>query len=225
MKKIKGFTLIEVLSVVAILAIISVITVPVVLEAIETARKGAVKASTENYINAVEYHIASSYSDNDPINDIPLTGNFNDANLEVKGTKPTGVNVYTIEGVVNSGAISYEDYSAIITGGQVVDITKNDLSLILIGDSVIDHNLNEAYTDAGATAYDLIEGDLTNAITVSGTVDINQLGSYTLTYYVENSQGISASKTRTVNVIDKTVPVITITGDNPYVLAVGTAYS
>ena len=50
----KGFTLIELLAIIVILAIIAVITVPIILNIIETARKGAAKNSVTGYGKAVE---------------------------------------------------------------------------------------------------------------------------------------------------------------------------
>ena len=54
MKKRNGFTLIELLAIIVILAIIAVITVPIILNIIETARKGAAKNSVTGYGKAVE---------------------------------------------------------------------------------------------------------------------------------------------------------------------------
>ena len=54
MKKKNGFTLIELLAIIVILAIIAVITVPIILNIIETARKGAAKNSVTGYGKAVE---------------------------------------------------------------------------------------------------------------------------------------------------------------------------
>lgn len=55
----KGFTLIELLAVIVILAIIALIATPLVLQAINTARKGAAEASANNFISAVEHSIAT----------------------------------------------------------------------------------------------------------------------------------------------------------------------
>ena len=58
-----------------------------------------------------------------------------------------------------------------------------------------------AYTDAGATAIDNIDGDLTASIVVSNTVNTAVVGSYTVTYNVQDFAGNAAVQvTRTVNV-------------------------
>ena len=53
---------------------------------------------------------------------------------------------------------------------------------------------------AGVSASDENDGDLTADIAVSGSVNVDAAGTYTLTYSVENSDGESASVTRTVTV-------------------------
>ncbi len=54
--------------------------------------------------------------------------------------------------------------------------------------------------------------DVTNNVTVTGTVDVNQVGLYTLTYSAVNSDGFSASATRTVIVYDPAAPATDISG-------------
>lgn len=51
---------------------------------------------------------------------------------------------------------------------------------------------------AGVSATDEVDGDVTSSITVSGTVDVNTVGNYTLTYTVTDSDGNETEETRTV---------------------------
>lgn len=53
----------------------------------------------------------------------------------------------------------------------------------------------------GITAIDARDGDITSRITVSGTVNMNVAGTYTLTYRVTGSDGNEISVTRTVTVL------------------------
>jgi len=62
------------------------------------------------------------------------------------------------------------------------------------------------FVDPGATAQDTVDGDLTGQISISGTVDANRAGSYSLTYDVQDNSGnAAASVVRTVNVISPSV--------------------
>lgn len=53
---------------------------------------------------------------------------------------------------------------------------------------------------AGVTASDEEDGDITGSITVDGTVDTNTPGTYTLVYSVQDTDGMTDAKNRTVTV-------------------------
>lgn len=61
---------------------------------------------------------------------------------------------------------------------------------------------------AGITASDKEDGDLTNKIIVSGTVDTTKAGTYNLTYSVTDSKGLNATAKAIITVIDNTTPEI-----------------
>ncbi len=87
--------------------------------------------------------------------------------------------------------------------------------------------VNTAYTELGATANDSLDGDLTASIVIDTTaLDPTTVGSYTVTYNVNDAAGNAATQvTRTVNVVDTTPPVITLTGANPQVIEALNAYT
>ncbi|HPO13124.1 MAG TPA: DUF5011 domain-containing protein, partial [Candidatus Hydrogenedentes bacterium] len=86
--------------------------------------------------------------------------------------------------------------------------------ITLLGDPLVSHECGVPYTDAGATAEDDIDGDITADIQVTGTVDSATPGVYTLTYNVSDSSGNPATPvSRTVTVEDTTPPQITLIGD------------
>jgi len=92
--------------------------------------------------------------------------------------------------------------------------------IILIPDNPYEVEKCTVFTDPGATASDPNDGDISGDIVVQGTVDTSKVGEYTLTYTVINTSGVAADpKTRVVNVIDTTDPVITISGANPMIIA------
>ncbi|MFH0894869.1 MAG: DUF5011 domain-containing protein [Bacteroidota bacterium] len=72
--------------------------------------------------------------------------------------------------------------------------------ITLMGDANMTIILNSTFTDPGATATDNINGDITANITVTGTVNKDLAGSYTLKYSVSDAAGNTATKNRTVSV-------------------------
>ncbi len=82
---------------------------------------------------------------------------------------------------------------------HVVDTTKPVITLN--GDQSQQLALGETYIEAGATAEDSFEGDISGSIIIQGAVNGNVPGLYTLTYTAEDSSGNSASVERTVQVL------------------------
>ena len=70
----------------------------------------------------------------------------------------------------------------------------------ILGDANITQLQGVAWVDPGVEAHDVRDGNLTSSVSVSGSVDVNATGTYTLTYTVSDAAGNAASLTRTVNV-------------------------
>ncbi|HIJ73893.1 MAG TPA: DUF5011 domain-containing protein, partial [Candidatus Hydrogenedentes bacterium] len=81
----------------------------------------------------------------------------------------------------------------------VVDNTRPVITLL--GDNPATVLMAGTYADAGATAYDEVDGDLTSAIETVDAVDTSQPGAYAVVYSVQDAAGNGAQLTRTVNVI------------------------
>ena len=101
--------------------------------------------------------------------------------------------------------------------GNIPDTKAPIISLV--GNSMVEIFEGSNYTDAGATALDNVDGNLTaNIIYDDSNLDVNTIGTYLITYNVTDEAGNMANEvTRTVNVIaamvDTTKPVITLIGD------------
>ena len=90
------------------------------------------------------------------------------------------------------------------------------------GSATVTVELGTSYTDEGATANDAFHGS--TPVSSSGTVDTNSVGTYIITYTATDLDGNTATATRTVNVVDTTAPVITVTGSDVS-LERGTTYT
>jgi hypothetical protein len=74
-------------------------------------------------------------------------------------------------------------------------------TITLLGSASVTLTVGDAYTDAGATATDSLDGDLTAKIVTDNPVNVAQVGTYTVTYNVKDSSGNAATPvTRSVRV-------------------------
>ena len=99
---------------------------------------------------------------------------------------------------------------------EIVNVDKEKPVITVLGNNPITIEQGSTYVDAGATAVDNVDGDITNKIIILSNVNINVLGNYTITYVVSDTSGNKRSVSRIVNVIEKegNVPVLA-TGMTP----------
>jgi len=106
---------------------------------------------------------------------------------------------------------------------QVVDTTIPVISLIWSGVTI---EVNSSYSDAGASAVDNFDGDISANINATWSVDTATIGTYIVSYDVTDSNGnIADQVTRTIEVVDTTIPVITLSWSDEIVLEVWDTYS
>lgn len=103
----------------------------------------------------------------------------------------------------------------------VVDTTGPVISLN--GASPMTVECHTSFTDPGASASDACEGPV--AVTASGSVDPNAVGSYSIVYTASDSGGRTTTLTRTVNVVDTTAPVVTLNGASSVTVECHTSYT
>jgi len=82
--------------------------------------------------------------------------------------------------------------------------------ITILGNNPHTHEGGNPYSDAGATAQDNVDGDLTGSIITTNNVNENVVGTYTVDYQVTDSSSNTATASRTVNVVDTTPPQTTI---------------
>lgn len=74
--------------------------------------------------------------------------------------------------------------------------------LTLVGENSINLPVGSTYTELGARATDNVDGDLTSKIIISGAIDVNTPGLYTITYNVSDTAGNPSHITRVINVFE-----------------------
>ncbi|MBO6517784.1 MAG: DUF5011 domain-containing protein [Bacteroidia bacterium] len=89
----------------------------------------------------------------------------------------------------------------------VVDQSAPELKLIGANPQYLEV-IKDKYVEQGWTANDKTDGDLTTAVQVSGSVNTFKIGSYILTYTVQDAQGNVTTATREVIVRDQSFPTI-----------------
>ena len=110
---------------------------------------------------------------------------------------------------------------------RTVNVSDKTLPVITLkGDPVVQVDAGTSYIDAGASASDSYDGDLTVSVATESTVDVFAVGNYTVSYNVSDEAGNAAQEVvRTVNVGDTTLPVITLKGEAIVQADLGTSYS
>ena len=96
--------------------------------------------------------------------------------------------------------------------------------ITLNGSATINHEQATSYIDAGATATDVIDESVT--VTITGSVDSDTAGVYSLSYSATDSEGnVSRILIRTVTVADTIAPVITLVGDDAVEVKLDSTYT
>ncbi len=107
---------------------------------------------------------------------------------------------------------------------KVVDTTPPVITLVGPNPQTVE--LGGVYVERGATAFDNVDGDLSDEVVVDASaVKVGTVGTYQVTYNVVDAAGnAGVEKVRTVKVVDTTPPVIALVGANPLTVVVGSTY-
>ncbi len=115
----------------------------------------------------------------------------------------------SICGPITAG--EYEDYGLILANDFALPV------ITLVGGDTVRIEVGSSYTDAGATAYDISEGDITSEMTMTTDLDATVTGLYTVEYNVTDKSGNKAVPAiRTIIVVnDLTFPILSLNPGAP----------
>lgn len=100
-------------------------------------------------------------------------------------TSAVGYNIVAQNGNINDWSMSIERAKPVIS---------------ILGDNVLSVPNGCVYTEPGYSAIDNLNNDITALVSISGTVNVNVIGQYTLTYTVKDALNNESSVIRKVNV-------------------------
>ena len=139
-------------------------------------------------------------------NDIISSGNQTILTLPIFVEDSIDLGQYTFEfsDIVLSSETNQNISSDALSVGYIY-VTEDSIApvITLLGDATVSIEVGDTYIDAGATAKDNYDGDITSNIVTVSNVDTAILGSYTVTYDVTDVNGNAADTvTRIVSVED-----------------------
>lgn len=173
-----------------------------------TAPTFDVDGNTSDFVTIIE--VTNPYTVGSILNivelDTPISSIVGDGVVDTSSVATFFVTYTVTDASLNSFTIT-----------ETVNVVDTTIPIItLIGSANEDVALNGSFVDAGATAFDIADGDITGSIIVGGdVVDETTLSVYVITYDVTDSQGNNAIQvTRTVTVTLGDAPVLTINGSS-----------
>jgi len=96
----------------------------------------------------------------------------------------------------------------------ILGSTGNSPVILIIGENPVTIKAGDVYVDAGATAIDYEDGDVTVITSGLDLVNTSIAGIYTVTYTATDKDGNKTVKNRIIRVIEKTVNIIQKTDRN-----------
>jgi hypothetical protein len=135
----------------------------------------------------------------------------------------TKIGIYTVQ-------FSATDQSGNKTVKNQVVIVRDRTAptLKLKGNNAVILDVGSAYNDSGVTISDnyYSEAELRTLLVMSSNVDALKLGTYTVVYTLTDPSGNGpVTVTRTVIVVDRKPPFVSVIGQNPYLLDLNTQFN
>ncbi len=122
-------------------------------------------------------------------------------NCGIPSVSIPGLGSYTL-GTTSVTHTSTDYFGNVATCSNTVTVADTQAPVVsLVGYASVTMECRTAYVEAGVSASDACFGDLSSAVTVSGSVDTKTPGTYTLTYAAKDAAGNVGTAYRTVTVV------------------------
>ena len=164
--------------------------------------------SMDSNISTITFNLNASDADGDDLNysivSTPANGSLSDLDAT------TGKITYGTDGYIGNTSFTYrindgKSDSNVATVNIVIRDTIKP-SITLSGLLTVTLTIGDTYIDAGATAHDNVDGNITANIIINNPVDTNTAGTYIVTYDVNDTAGnVATQVTRTVIILDGNV--------------------
>lgn len=144
-------------------------------------------------------------------------------NWDEIGIRAAGMYAAKVHGVNGTSAPVYPSDGS--SGGTPP--TNNAPTVTLVGDANQNITVGGTYTEQGATYSDFEDGTGTIATPTTGSVDVNTVADYTLTYTYTDAGGASDTATRVVSITSagNNCPVVTSTAGTSLTLQLNDTYT
>ena len=213
MKK-NGFTLIEIISSVVILVMLILIATPAILNLIDEAGFTTNRSVKERLIDATKVYVTTT------------NRNILNSLVELGDKRYIKSDRLIQHGLITKNTVDLLEEDPVYVSVELKEdnkveykvefdpslIADNKPYILIIGDNPYFLTVGTEYNDSGAVAFDKDGNNISSNIEKTGTVNNNTIGSYTIEYKVTDSENIESDiETRTVYVIDATLPEVTNT--------------
>src|SRR5690606_39242306 len=124
---------------------------------------------------------------------------------EGKVTPPTVDTEVTLTVTITKGDYTLEKtFTVVVVADPIKPV------VVLLGSSNVIVEQGQIYVELGAQAIDNMDGDITDRVVMSGFIDTEKIGKYTLIYTVSDLAGNIAQVERTVTVVKPSTPASTV---------------
>ena len=214
MKKAKksGFTMIEMLATILVLLVVVLIATPSIRRMVTNSDELSKSYTEELVLDAARDY--ATINNKEVTKDLKIVGNYT---------------IISLETLKNIGLIEEEDITKLGVDARVKVTLEEDLyvkfeivydslltedikpTIILLGEDPYYLLQGKVYVDPGYVAFDRHGNTITDLVVVTGTVNKDVIGTYTLTYSLTDNEGnVGDPVTRVVNVVDSTYPAVTV---------------